>query len=65
MFIGGMGCLFAGILLVGEYVWQAVIERWGLPDQSLLFWLSILPLLGIPLIAVGSVFVYRSARRSS
>ena len=37
----------------------------GLPDQSLLFWLSILPLLGIPLIVVGSVFVYRSARRSS
>jgi len=65
MFIGGLACLLAGAFLVGEYVWHAVIERWGLPDQSLMFWLSIFPMLGIPLIAVGVMLFYRFTRSRS
>ncbi len=65
IFIAGLGCLLAGILLVGEYVLQAIIERWGQADQSLLFWLLILPMLGLPFIAAGSVLLYRSIRGRS
>ena len=62
-FIRGLVFLIGGILLIAEYVVQAIIERWGQADQSLLFWLLILPMLGLPLIAAGCVLIYRSIRR--
>ena len=60
--IGGITCLLAGVCLVGAYLWQAVIQRWGLPDQSLLFWLAIFPILGIQLGVVGVRLINRSRR---
>ena len=65
MFIRGLVFLVAGILLLVEYAVQAVFEPWGRTDQSLLYWLIILPMLGLPLIAAGAVLLYKSIRRRS
>jgi hypothetical protein len=40
----------SGVLLIAVYIWTAIIMPWGNPDQSLLFWLSFLPLIAIRLI---------------
>lgn len=40
-----------GLLSIGTYVWSALIERIGEPDQSLIFWY--LPILFIGIIALG------------
>ena len=49
---GGI-CLMAGTFLIWVYISDAVIGQWGKPDQSLLFWLSILLILAAPLLAAG------------
>lgn len=49
------GALFvvAGLWLVGAYVFSAIIERIGEPDQSLLFWYLPLVFMGIASLGLG------------
>ena len=42
-----------GVMLIAAYVWAAVIEPWGEPDQSRLFWYAFLALFGLVLIRAG------------
>ncbi len=43
-----------GLFLAGSYVFSAVIERIGEPDQSLLFWYLPLLLVGIMALIMGA-----------
>jgi hypothetical protein len=54
--------IFLGIVLIGAYVWTAVIEPWGQPDQSLLYWLAFLPITGL-LMFKWSFLLLRRVRR--
>jgi hypothetical protein len=42
-----------GLLLIGSYLWAAVIVPWGDPDQSLLFWYLFIFLLGALAVKAG------------
>lgn len=42
-----------GLFLVGSYVFSAVIDRIGEPDQSLLFWYLPLLFIGFAALALG------------
>jgi len=42
-----------GLFMIGGYVFSAVIERAGEPDQSLLFWYLPLLLIGATGVVVG------------
>ena len=64
----GVAAILVGLLLVGAYLLEAVVERRGEPDQSLLFWY--LPLLFIGVISfisglVTSVWGFVRLRRSA
>lgn len=50
----GVTLVLIGVALVAGYVWAAVVERLGEPDQSLLFWLSPFLFLGIGGIVLGA-----------
>ena len=45
--------ILAGLLLIGGYIWAAVIVPWGDPDQSLLFWYLFIFLLGALAVKAG------------
>jgi hypothetical protein len=45
--------LVFGCVLIGSYLWAAVIVPWGEPDQSLLYWYLFLPLLGLLSLRAG------------
>lgn len=47
----GVLMILAGVALILMYVIEAVVMRWGNPDQSLIFWY--LPLLFMGLIGAG------------
>lgn len=51
LIITGTAGIMAGAALTSMYVWAAVIDRIGEPDQSLLFWY--LPLLFLGLLSGG------------
>ncbi|MDX1605674.1 MAG: hypothetical protein R3202_05735 [Candidatus Competibacterales bacterium] len=46
----GLLSMLLGTLLVAAYLWEAVILRWGEPDQSLLYWYLPLLLFGLILV---------------
>ena len=45
--------ILVGLLLIGGYIWAAVIVPWGDPDQSLLFWYLFIFLLGALAVKAG------------
>lgn len=49
--------LLAGLILIGMYVFGAVIEPLGEPDQSLLFWLLPFLLVGVAATVIGVVLL--------
>lgn len=49
--------LLAGLTLVGMYVFSAIIEPLGEPDQSLLFWLMPFLLVGVGATVLGVVLI--------
>ena len=60
-----MGSLvtLAGAVFVAAYLWEAVIERRGDPDQSLLFWYLPILFLGLGGLASGIAMLRRGIRR--
>jgi len=46
----GVAATLVGLVLAGAYILEAVIERRGEPDQSLLFWY--LPILFIGMVSI-------------
>ena len=46
----GVAATLVGLVLTGGYILEAVIERRGEPDQSLLFWY--LPILFIGMVSI-------------
>lgn len=52
--VAGAILVAVGLLLAGSYIFSAVIERIGEPDQSLLFWYLPLLLVGIMALIMGS-----------
>ena len=60
--------VLAGLFLVGAYVFSAVIDRLGEPDQSLLFWALPVLFMGIMAAGAGALFVilgYLGLRRAN
>lgn len=54
LLMGGGGLLILlGLAAVFTYIWAAIIVPWGEPDQSLLFWYLVFPLLGLMLLKAG------------
>lgn len=51
--VSGVLALLIGLWFVGAYVFGAVIDRIGEPDQSLLFWYLPLLFVGIALAFLG------------
>jgi hypothetical protein len=51
LIFAGLFCAFMGGGFVLMYIWEAIINRYGEPDQSLLFWY--LPLLFLALFSFG------------
>jgi ABC-type multidrug transport system permease subunit len=45
--------ILVGLLLIGSYLWAAVIAPWGDPDQSLRFWYLFIFLLGALAVKAG------------
>ena len=63
----GVAATLVGLVLTGAYILEAVIERRGEPDQSLLFWY--LPILFIGMVSIiaglaSSVWGFVHLRRS-
>lgn len=56
-FVSGALCLLLGISLIGMYVFSAIIEPLGQPDQSLLFWLVPFLLIGLAATVCGIVLL--------
>ena len=66
---GGLATLAAAVLLVlggaalvAGYVQEAVLARWGDPDQSLLFWYLPILFLGLAGLALGLTCGYWGRR---
>jgi len=55
--ICGTICSLFGLSLVSMYVYSAVIDRLGEPDQSLLFWLIPFLLIGLAASIAGIVMI--------
>lgn len=53
----GSLCALTGVALVGMYVFSAIIEPFGQPDQSLLFWLAPFLLIGLGASVSGAVLI--------
>ena len=51
----GVAATLVGLALTGAYVLEAVIERRGEPDQSLLFWYLPILLIGMVSVVTGLV----------
>ena len=63
----GVAATLVGLVLTGAYVLEAVIERRGEPDQSLLFWYLPILLIGMVSVVTGlaaSVWGFVRLRRS-
>ena len=50
----------AGVIFVLMYVWEAIVSRFGEPDQSLLFWYLPILFLGLIASAGGLLLLLRS-----
>lgn len=61
--IGGGIALACGALSAGTYVWSAVIDRIGEPDQSLLFWYLPFLFIGAMGLALGLAAIVLGANR--
>jgi hypothetical protein len=61
--IGGTLVAAGGIALVLMYLWAAVVERWGEPDQSLIFWYLPLLFIGMALGVTGGALFRFGMRR--
>ena len=63
----GVAATLVGLVLTGAYILEAVIERRGEPDQSLLFWYLPILLIGMVSVVTGlvaSVWGFVRLRRS-
>ena len=60
--VGGLASLL-GVVLVGGYVWEAVILRIGDPDQSLLFWYLPLLFIGMLCFMIGIALIRYALKR--
>ncbi len=63
----GVAATLVGLVLTGAYVLEAVIERRGEPDQSLLFWYLPILLIGMVSVVTGlvsSIWGFVRLRRS-
>jgi hypothetical protein len=49
----GIAAALGGVALVAAYVWEAVVTRWGEPDQSLLLWYLPILFLGVIGVRIG------------
>ncbi len=56
--VSGWATTGIGLALIGVYLWDAVISRWGEADQSLLFWFLPILLLGMASLVVGLVLLF-------
>lgn len=48
--IFGIISLLIGLVFTISYIVEAVVERWGEPDQSLIFWY-------LPILFIGIIFL--------
>jgi hypothetical protein len=51
----GIGAALLGLALIAGYFLDAVVGRWGKPDQSLLFWYLPILFMGLGSMAIGFV----------
>lgn len=56
-FIAGLILILIGAALIYGYIWGAIIEPWGNPDQSLIYWLSFMPGLAAIITPMGVVLI--------